>query len=89
VEELPPTFTPLRVHWYDGVVPPLLGVAVNVTDVPEQMVELPATILTLGVNTGFTVMRMAFEVAVVVDAHKALLVNVTRILSPLANVFDE
>jgi hypothetical protein len=66
----------------------LLGVAVNVTDVPEQMVVLPATMLTLGVNTGFTVMRIAFEVAVVVDAHKALLVNVTRILSPLANVFD-
>jgi hypothetical protein len=45
--------------------------------------------LTLGVNTGFTVITIAFEFAFVVDAHKALLVKVTRILSPLLNVFDE
>lgn len=31
-----PTFTPFFFHWYDGVVPPLAGVAVNVTGLPEQ-----------------------------------------------------
>ena len=29
-----PTFAPFTCHWYDGVVPPFVGVAVNVTDVP-------------------------------------------------------
>ena len=27
---------PLTFHWYEGVVPPFVGVAVKVTDVPEQ-----------------------------------------------------
>jgi hypothetical protein len=32
-----PTFEPLSFHWYDGVVPPLVGVAVNVTLVPVHI----------------------------------------------------
>jgi hypothetical protein len=31
-----PATVPLTFHWYDGVAPPLIGYAVNVTDVPEQ-----------------------------------------------------
>ena len=44
--------------------PPLVGVAVNVTDVPEQIV-FPgiAEILTLAVTLGFTVITIAFDVA--------------------------
>lgn len=30
-EVCPATFTPLIRHWYKGVVPPLVGLAVNVT----------------------------------------------------------
>src|SRR5207249_1616747 len=53
---LVPAFVPFTVHWYDGVVPPFTGLAVNVTDVPEQIVALEAEILTVGVTTLFTVM---------------------------------
>jgi len=37
---------------------------VNVTDVPAQMVDAVAAILTAGVTTGFTVIVTGFEVAV-------------------------
>jgi len=45
-------------------VPPLVGVAVKVTDVPEQMV-VPglAAMLTLTGRFGFTVMVRVFDVA--------------------------
>jgi hypothetical protein len=36
--ELLPTLLPFTFHWYNGVVPPNVGVAVNVTEVPLQMV---------------------------------------------------
>ena len=37
VEAVAPAITtPPFFHWYVGVVPPLVGVAVNVTDVPAQ-----------------------------------------------------
>ena len=32
-----PTFDPFNCHWYDGFVPPFVGVAVNVTEVPAQI----------------------------------------------------
>ena len=31
-----PALVPLTFLWYEGVVPPFVGVAVKVTDVPEQ-----------------------------------------------------
>ena len=31
---LAPAFVPFTFHWYVGLVPPLVGVAVKVTDVP-------------------------------------------------------
>jgi hypothetical protein len=36
VEEFAPAFNPLTFHWKDSAVPPLTGVAVNVTVVPVQ-----------------------------------------------------
>jgi hypothetical protein len=44
-------------------VPPLVGVAVNVTEVPEQIGFEDAEILTLAGKFGFTVMVTEFEVA--------------------------
>src|SRR6478752_6440209 len=44
-----PTFVPFTFHWYDGLVPPLVGVAVNVTCVPSQMLRLSALIETAGI----------------------------------------
>ena len=34
----PDTFNPLTLHWYDGEVPPFVGVAVNVMDWPLQII---------------------------------------------------
>jgi hypothetical protein len=46
------------------VVPPLVGVAVKVTEVPAQIApEGTAAMLTLAVNTGLTVIVMPLEVA--------------------------
>ena len=43
-------------HWYEGVVPPFVGVAVNVTLSPVQIVEEgEAAMLTEGVSIGLTV----------------------------------
>ena len=43
-------------HWYEGVVPPLFGVAVKVTLSPAQIVvEGDAAMLTEGVTNGLTV----------------------------------
>jgi hypothetical protein len=33
---LVPAFTPFTFHWYEGVSPPFVGVAVNVTGVAAQ-----------------------------------------------------
>ena len=47
-----------------GVVPPFVGVAVKVTDVPAQIApDGDAAILTLAGNNGLTVIVIAFDVA--------------------------
>ena len=45
------------------MVPPLVGVAVKVTEVPAQIVVAEAAMLTDAFNIGFTVIVMLFEVA--------------------------
>jgi hypothetical protein len=60
---LVPAFTPFTLHWKAGAEPPLVGVAVKVTDCPLQMVVLDVEIETAGVTGAFTVMVMALEVA--------------------------
>ena len=61
--------------------PPLTGVAVNVTEVPEQIVEEEAPIETDGVSTGFTVIAIVLLVAVFVVKHVALLVSLQETIS--------
>ena len=58
-----PAFTPLTFHWYDGVSPPLVGVAVNVTGVDAQTGLAEARIETLTGRLEFTVIVTVFEVA--------------------------
>src|SRR5436190_1764664 len=50
VAELVPAFTPFTCHWYVGVVPPLVGVAVNVMLLPAQIEVDEALIETDGVT---------------------------------------
>ena len=46
----PATGAPLIIHWYVGLVPPLVGVAVNVTDPPAHIEVVFAVIDTDGVT---------------------------------------
>jgi len=80
-----PALTPLSFHWYEGVVPPFTGVAVKVTLVPAQTGFAEATMLTLAVKTGFTVMVMVFEVAGLPLTQVAFEVITQETVFPLAN----
>jgi hypothetical protein len=67
-------------------VPPLVGVAVNVTLLPEQMApEGDAAILTLAGRLEFTAMVMALEVAVLGLAQVAFEVRTHVTICPLVN----
>ena len=79
-----PVFAPFSFHWYEGV-PPFAGVAVKVTDVPAQIVVALAAMLSAGTTTGFTVIVIVFDVAVVGVAHGAVEVITQLIISPFAS----
>ena len=76
--------TPPFFHWYVGV-PPLVGVAVNVTDVPLHVGFAPdvMAILTEGVALAVTVKPMALLVAVA-DVTQDKLDVITTVILPLA-----
>lgn len=63
---LVPTFVPFNFHWYEGVVPPLVGVAVNVTFVPEQIFVALALILTLAGKVGLMVTLVVLKLPITV-----------------------
>ena len=62
----------------------MVGVAVKVTLVPEQMVVVDAAMLTEGVTAGVTVMVTVLEVAVAGEAQASEEVITTVTWSPLA-----
>ncbi len=51
----PETLVPFNCHWYAGVEPPFVGVAVKVTLVPEQIVLADALMFTLAGKFGLTI----------------------------------
>jgi len=63
----------------------LVGVAVNVTLVPEHMVVAEAATATEGVTTGLTVMVIVEDVAVVGEAHVAVDVITQVIVFPFVS----
>ena len=68
----------------------MVGVAVNVTLVPAQMVDPGlAAILTLTGNDEFTVIAMAFDVAGLPVAHVSFEVSTQVTMFPSANVLLE
>jgi hypothetical protein len=69
-----------------GEVPPLVGVAVNVTPVPGHIVVCEAEILTEGTTDVVTEIGIALLVAVVVEAHASLLVTTAEIIAPFVKV---
>jgi hypothetical protein len=82
---LVPTLLPFTFHWYEGVAPPLVGVAVNVTLAPAHTDVADALMLTEGATTGFTVMFSVFEVAAVGEAQAAFDVSTTLTALPLTS----
>ena len=87
---LVPAFIPFTFHWYEGVVPPLAGVAVKVTDVPGHMApEGRAAILTLAGRFGLTTMVTVFDVAGFPVTHVAFEVITTETTSLLIRVVEE
>jgi len=63
----------------------LVGVAVKLTLVPEQMLVADAETATEGVTTGFTTIVIPVDVAVVGVAHAAVEVITHVIILPLAS----
>ena len=64
----------------------MIGVAVNVTEVPGQIVVALAPILTVGVISAFTVIVIWLLVTETGDGHVALDVMMTVTLSVFASV---
>ncbi len=75
-------------HWYAGTVPPLVGVAVNVTEDPAQIEFAVAKILTEAIKFALTVIVTTFDVAGLPVEHVAFDVICTVIASLLTNVVD-
>ena len=68
----PGAFVPFTFHWYAGDVPPFVGVAVKVTDVPAQTGLADAAMVTLTGSSGFTVMVTVLELAGLPMVHVSL-----------------
>ena len=66
--------------------PPLIGVAVKVTELPGQIVVALAPILTEGVSSAFTVIVIWVLVTEAGDGHVALDVMITVTLSVFTSV---
>ena len=85
VVEFVPTFTPFNFHWYVGVVPPFVGVAVYVIEVPAQVGFAEAAILILATTFGLTVIVTVLEVAGLPVAQVAFDVILQVTVFPLAS----
>ena len=82
----PGTLVPFSFHWYVGVVPPLVGVAVNVTEVPAQTGLAEAAIDTVTGSNGLTVMVTVFDVAGLPVGQVTFEVRTQLIVLPLAGI---
>lgn len=80
---LVPALFPFIFHWYTGALPPLTGVAVNVTACEAHIVVDAVAIVTVGLTDGNTVTVTRLEVAGLLVAHAALLVTTQLITSLL------
>lgn len=82
-----PTGVPFKYHWYVGVAPRLVPLAVNVTFVPAQMVVLGlAEIVAVGVTFAVTVMVIVLLVAEAGTGQTKLEFMSTLTVFPFAKV---
>ena len=81
------TDPPLTNHSYTGPAPPLVGVGVNVTEVPEQIEpDGTAAIVTEAARLGFTVIVIALLVAGLPVTHNAFDVSMQVTIWPFVKV---
>jgi hypothetical protein len=69
-----PVYAPSNTHWYVGLIPPFVGVGVNVTAAPAHVGFDPAVIAkaTLGVTAVVTAITIELDVAVLAVKQGAL-----------------
>jgi hypothetical protein len=86
----PNTTTPFFFQTYAGELPPFVGVAVNVTELPEQMPVADAAMETLAVRVGLTVTAVAelvaehpFEFVTVTVYEPEVLTVIEEVVAPL------
>jgi len=89
VLSVPTVFFPIY-HWYEGVGPPLVGLAVKVTEVPRQIELFTALdwIDTLAGNVAFTVVIIVSDTAgdPLTQAKSEVITTVTESLSAKVEV---
>jgi hypothetical protein len=83
-----PTFTPFTFHWYTGAAPPLVGVAVKVTEVPAQTGLAEGAIVTLTGSNGLTVIVTGADVAGLPDGQTAFDVSTTVTASAFTGIYE-
>jgi hypothetical protein len=87
---LVPVLMPFFFHWYEGVVPPFTGDAVNTAFVPWQIaLDGLAAIVTEGVAYGFTDIVIVFEVAGFPIEHVMFPVTTQITWSPFTRELSE
>ena len=77
-----PALVPFTFHWYEGVPPPFVGVAVNVTFTPAHIVVELAAAVTLTGKFGFTVIVIPVLVAGLPVAQVAFEISTIVTTSP-------
>ena len=81
-----PALVPFTFHWYRGNVPSLAGVAVNVTELPEQKGFVDATMDIPTSRFGLTIMVMLLLVAGFPVGQNAFDVRTQVTISPFAGI---
>ena len=81
----PAIFIPFITHWYVGLAPPLVGIALKVTGLPVQIEVLLAVIVTEGITVVDEIV-MALLLTVTGLAQGSTLVITTLTTLPLARV---
>ena len=81
-----PALVPFTFHWYWGDVPSLAGVAVKVTELPEQKGFADATMDIPTSRFGLTVMVMLLLVAGFPVGQTAFEVRTQLTISPFAGI---
>lgn len=87
--ELVPTGFPFTFHWYEGVEPALVTVALKLTEAPAHTVVLPVAIVIVGAESELTVIAIAFDVTDTGEAQVAFDVITHETRSLLFKVDDE